>query len=125
MSTLRQKAEDLLEMVKLGKAIEAIEKYYADEVVMIEGDGTKRAGKATNLAYEKQFFADLVEIRDMSVTDLIVSPLNQSNDDGITIDISSIDATHSQFGEMKMRQASMMTWKNGQVIEVKFFFDAE
>ena len=60
-------------MILTGKAMEAFEKFYADDVVMQENSEEPRAGKAMNRKFEQEFFASLAEWHDGQ---LVASAIN-------------------------------------------------
>ena len=60
MSYLK-KAEELYSMIGQGQVLEAFEKFYHDDVVMIEATGEKREGKELNRKHEQQWMSNLKE----------------------------------------------------------------
>ena len=48
MSAVKQLEQELNQMILSGKALEAFEKFYADDLVMQENDQPPRIGKAAN-----------------------------------------------------------------------------
>ena len=50
MSDISKLENELNQMILAGKAMEAFEKYYADDIVMQENDQPPRVGKAANRA---------------------------------------------------------------------------
>ena len=67
MSDIRGKIEDLNRLVLEGKALEAFDKYYADDCVMQEGAEAPTAGKQANLEREQDFFSKITEFRGAEV----------------------------------------------------------
>ena len=55
MATLLEKTQQIMKMVEDGQFVEGMEEFYAEDVVNIEGDGTRTEGKATLIANEKAF----------------------------------------------------------------------
>lgn len=53
---LRANFEDIKNLVLQGKAMEAFEKYYGDDVVMQENETPETVGKEANRARELDFF---------------------------------------------------------------------
>ena len=60
MSALLEKIDDLNDLVLQGKALEAFEKYYHDEVIMQENESSPTIGKEANRQREKEFFSSMV-----------------------------------------------------------------
>ncbi|MDQ4140879.1 MAG: nuclear transport factor 2 family protein, partial [Bacteroidota bacterium] len=63
MITLLEKISDLNDLVLQGKALEAFEKYYHDDVVMQENENTPTLGKSANRQRENEFFSAITEFR--------------------------------------------------------------
>jgi len=63
MDTLLEKVNDLNSMILEGKALEAFEKHYHDDVVMQENDNPVVVGKVANRQREKDFFSSITEFR--------------------------------------------------------------
>ena len=53
MKTLKERAIDLFNSIESGKTLEAIEKYYDENVEMQENDSAPRTGKPLNIEHEK------------------------------------------------------------------------
>lgn len=114
MSDVSKNFHDLINMTLNGEAIAAIEKYYADNVVMTQADGTVQNGKAAVLEFEKAFFGAVTEMRRFEITDYVIAGNK-------TFDISYSDMTHSQWGEVEGKQISVMEWEDGKVVKVNFY----
>ena len=61
MSDIATLDQELNQMVLNGKAMEAFEKFYADDVVMQENSNEPCVGKDANRTREEEFFASLEE----------------------------------------------------------------
>jgi hypothetical protein len=55
--------EDLIAKVVGGKALEAFDRYYADDVTMQENDQSPRIGKAACRAFEESFLSKIKAVR--------------------------------------------------------------
>ncbi len=115
MSQIKHNLESMLDMVRQGNPLEAIKEYYADDVVMIQPDGSEVHGKDEILSHEEQFFNGITEMREFEVYDHLVSG-------STSFDLSRLDVSHEQMGDVKMRQVSMMEWtEDGKVSRVQFY----
>ena len=116
MSDLRTNVDQLNQMILEGKTLEAFEKFYADDVVMQDNDYPVRAGKEVNRQYEEAFVNGLTEFRGAKVLNTVISD-----------DIAAIewwmDFTHKDFGTRNYRQLSVQRWKNGKIVEEKFYYN--
>src|SRR5580700_3893882 len=59
--------QTLNDMVLSGKALEAFDRFYADDVVMQENSAEPRVGKDVNRKFEEEFFSSLKEFHEGKV----------------------------------------------------------
>jgi hypothetical protein len=88
---LNRLVDDLNSMILEGKAMEAFEKYYAEDVVMQGNELPPTIGEDANREREKEFFSKVVEFRGADVTAVAVG-------DGVTMVAWFFDYTHEDWG---------------------------
>ena len=115
MSTLLEKISDLNDLVLQGKALDAFEKYYHEEVVMQENENPPTIGKAANRQREIEFFNSITEFRS-------AKPLKVTVGEGITMVQWQYDYTHKDWGVKNYTQVSVQEWKDGKIIKEQFFY---
>ncbi|WP_286748142.1 nuclear transport factor 2 family protein [Roseivirga sp. UBA1976] len=115
MATLLDKISDLNDLVLQGKAMEAFEKYYHEDVVMQENDLPPTVGKAANRTREEEFFANITEFRG-------AKPLKVTVGEGVSMVEWHYDYTHKEWGVRNYTQVSVQEWKDGQIIREKFYY---
>jgi ketosteroid isomerase-like protein len=108
--------QTLNDMVLSGKALEAFEKYYADDVVMQENSEEPRAGKEANRKAEEEFFASLQEFHEGKA---LASAVNGDT----SFSEWFMDVTFKNGYRMKMAQVAVRKWKEGKVIHERFFYN--
>jgi len=113
-----QKAKDLYQMVGQGQMLDAFEKYYHEDVVMIEASGAARSGKAENREYEKQFLASVSQINDGDVT-----AITSNEETCVTMVESWMDISFKDGNRMKMEEVAVQTWKGDQIIRERFYYN--
>jgi ketosteroid isomerase-like protein len=102
------------DLTNQGNAIQAMQQYYSDNVVMIESDGSATHGLAANLKREEEFFGSITEMREMKITDTFVY-----DDLVVTISFMDMDINGTP---IKGSQASVTEWKDGKVIKEQFIY---
>jgi hypothetical protein len=115
MNTLLEKINGLNHLVLEGKALEAFETYYDDDVVMQENEGIPTIGKEANRKREKEFYSSLIEFRSPKLLKLTVGG-------NITMTQWHYDYTHKDWGVRKYTQVSVQEWKNNKIIREQFFY---
>ena len=115
MSTLLEKIDDLNDLVLQGKALEAFEKYYHDEVIMQENESLPTIGKEANRQREIAFFSSITEFR-------TAKPLKITIGEGISMVQWHYDYTHKDWGVRNYSQVSVQEWKEGKIIKEQFYY---
>lgn len=60
--TYCQRAKDLFSMIEKGKLLEALDKYYHDDVIIITDDGKERKSKKEARKYDEKFLKEIEEV---------------------------------------------------------------
>ncbi|MDH4282709.1 MAG: nuclear transport factor 2 family protein [Myxococcales bacterium] len=114
MSELNQLDSDLNSMILGGQALEAFEKYYADDVVMQENSEEPRVGKDTNRKYEEQFFGSIKEFHGAELRSSVVG-------DGVSLSEWMFDVTFQDGNRVQIEQAVRRTWNGDKVTHERFY----
>ena len=114
---LKTAFEDIKSLVLAGKAMEAFEKYYGEDVVMQENENPPTVGKDANRQRELDFFAKLVEFRAMELKCVAFG-------EDVIISEWFGDYTHQEWGKQTHDQVSVQRWKDGKVVHERFYYTA-
>ena len=114
---LKAAFEDIKTLVLQGKAMEAFEKYYGEEVVMQENETPATIGKTANRQRELEFFSKVVEFRAADVK-------SAAYGDDVIISEWFVDYTHADWGNVTHDQVSVQKWQNGKVVHERFYYGA-
>jgi len=116
-STLVSVAEldaELNRMILEGNALDAFEKFYAEDVVMIDQGFEPWVGKDLNRDREKDFFSKLTEVRAFDLRE-------SSAGEDVSFSIWCNDYTHAEWGELKYEQVAVRHWKDGKIVKERFY----
>ena len=106
-------------MVGEGKMLEAFEKFYHDDVVMVEATGEVRKGKDVNREFEKEWLSGVKEMHDGGILSI------NANEDAATTSVESwIDVSFQDGNRMKMEEVAIQKWKDGKIIHERFYYNA-
>lgn len=105
---------ELNEMIRQGKALEAFERFYADDVVMMENDQAF-VGKDVNRKREQEFFGNIKEVHAASIGATAVSGNTSFCE-------QSFDATLVDGTRMRMEEVAVRTWKDGKIVKERFYY---
>jgi len=112
--TLADLEQDLNRKILAGDALEAFEEYYAEDCVMQEGSDEPFQGKVVNRQREKDFFASVTDVREISVGDVAVG-------DGVTMSTWHFDVTLEGAGDVVFDQVAVRYWDDGKIVKERFF----
>ncbi|GAB4152919.1 MAG: hypothetical protein Fur0046_32720 [Cyanobacteria bacterium J069] len=112
---LRAAFEDIKALVLAGKAMEAFEKYYGEDVVMQENENPETVGKAANRDRELEFFSKITEFRGMALKAVAFG-------EDVIISEWSYDYTHADWGSRTYDQVSVQRWRDGKVVHERFYY---
>jgi hypothetical protein len=106
----------LNEMILGGKALEAFEKFYADEVVMQENSDEPFRGKDVNRKREEEFFAS---VEDFHGAELVGSAVSGDR----TYSEWDWDVTLKGVGRVRLNQVATREWRDGKIVFERFYYN--
>jgi hypothetical protein len=116
MNKLLENISNVNDMILQGKALEAFDLYYHDDVVMQENDQPVTIGKLANRKREEDFFGAITEFRSARV-------LNVTIGEGNTTMVEwHWDYTHKDWGVKNMTQVAVQKWQDQKIISEKFYY---
>jgi len=114
---IKEDVKEMNDMILQGKAMEAFEKFYADDVTMQENSEDPRIGKDVNREFEKKFMESIEEFHGMKLNATAFS------DDGeIAMNYWDMDVTFKGAPRKKSSQVAVQKWKDGKIIKERFFY---
>lgn len=112
---LKEKINELNNLIIQGKAMEGFEKFYASDIVMQENEMEPTVGKEENRKQEEQFFANVTEFR-------VAEPLNVTIGENCTMVEWHLNYTHKEWGVRNYKQVAVQEWKNNKIIKETFYY---
>lgn len=116
MSSLLENISSVNDLVLQGKALEAFELYYHNDVKMQENDNPAVVGKDANRQREKDFFKAITEFRSAKVLKVALGENNT------TMVEWHMDYTHKDWGVKNFTQVAVQEWKDDKIINEKFYY---
>ena len=112
-------ATDIYKMMGEGKMLEAFDKYYADDVVMIEATGEVREGKATSREFEEQWLASIEEFHGGGAT-----AITSNEKEKVSMVEAWVDVTFKDGNRMKMEEVAVQHWNDdGLIVRERFYYN--
>lgn len=112
------RALDIMKMSDEGQLMEALEKYYHEDSVKVEGTGEVTEGLAANREFHKQWLASIEEVHDGGLLAIAENP-----ETGHVFVESWVDITFKEGGRMKIQEAEVQTWVDGKIKHIRFYYD--
>jgi len=114
-TTLRHRVDTLNIMIQQGRIMDAMNEFYADEVVMSENDAEATVGLDANLARE-QDFVNNTQWHGLELKDVVI--------DGDTAMVRWwMDFTNSHYGQrLAFTQVAFQRWRDNRIVEERFYY---
>ncbi|MBO6576886.1 MAG: nuclear transport factor 2 family protein [Rhodothermales bacterium] len=116
--SLKDNVQDFVNKCDSGQMMDAFEQYYADDIKITEANGDTFHGKDN----QRQRIADW-----MSTVEEIhggAHPAWGVNEEtGSAFIQSQTDVTFKQGGRMLFEEVAVQTWKDGKIVEERFFYN--
>jgi sulfate adenylyltransferase subunit 1 len=107
---------DFQNLISAGKTLEAIEKYYADNVQLQENNDAPRFGKTLALAHEK---GNMERVKYFKIN-IKSSILDETQ--GLVMGEMHIDFETLKGAKIEMNEAFVQRWENGKIVFEKFYY---
>ena len=114
MSNIGELNKKLDQAIFTGRAMEAFEELYDDDVVMQENTDAEHRGKAVNRKREQDFFATIEEFHGGQI-------LASGHGGDVSFSESETDVTLKGVGRITMIQVAVRRWKDGKIVHERFY----
>ena len=114
-----EKAQDLYAMIGQGQMAEAIDKYSADDITLIEGNGDTFQGKETQKGRLVEWQSGIEEYYGGGV-----SSVTANEEAGVTTVESWTDLKMKGGERMKFEEVAVQNWEGDKIVRERFYFNA-
>jgi hypothetical protein len=114
MNNIGELNKKLDQAIFSGRALEAFDELYDDDVVMQENTDAEHRGKAFNRKREQEFFGTIEEFHGGQV-------LGSGHGGDVSFSESEMDVTLKGVGRITMVQVAVRRWKNGKIVHERFY----
>jgi ketosteroid isomerase-like protein len=115
MSDIATWDAQLNQMILEGKAMEAFERFYADDVVMQENSDEPFQGKDTNRQRELDFFSKVEQVHELKTGATAASG-------DVSFSEWDYDITFKGGSRIRWSQVAVRRWKDGKVVHERFYY---
>ncbi len=117
MSKTTRHDQQLNKMVLEGRALEAFERFYAEDVAMRENSQPPTVGKDANRRREEEFFASIDQVHTLEL-------VSSATAGDLSLSEWIWDLTFKGGDRARIEQAVSRRWRDGQVAEERFYYEA-
>ena len=114
MTNIGELNKKLDQAIFTGRALEAFEELYDDDVVMQENTDAEHRGKTTNRKREQDFFATVEQFHGGQV-------LASGHSGDVSFSEYDMDVTLKGVGRIQLVQVAVRRWKNGKIVHERFY----
>jgi ketosteroid isomerase-like protein len=107
---------ELLDYVRNGKIMEAMDEFYADDVVMEEPAYGRTVGLAANLEREQKFVDSVKQFKSFEAPVVAVG-------DGVSTYENVMDWTDVEGNDIHVEQVAVQKWKDGKIVHERFYYN--
>lgn len=116
--TYLNKAKELYRMLEENQMIDAFEKFYHKDVVMIEATGDSFSGKDRNRERMHEWAQSIKEMHGGGT-----GHITSDEETGITMVESWFDGTFKGGQRMKIEEIAVQEWEGDQIIKERFYYN--
>lgn len=113
-TALRENIDDINHLILNSGLYTALEKYYAEDVLVLEKDQVVADSLQANIAREKDFLGGVSEWREAKI-------LSVAAGEGVTMTEWHLDFVHEVYGHKKGNQVAVQHWQDGKVVREQFY----
>ena len=106
---------ELFGYIREGRIMDAMNEFYAQEVVMEEPAYGETLGLAANLIREQQFVDSVVEFKGFETPTVLIGEDSATYEN--VMDWTSVDGT-----DIHVEQVVVQDWKNGKIVRERFYY---
>lgn len=114
MKLLIEKVSDLNDLLMEGESLQALDRFYHQEVVIQKNDEAPVKGKATNRKIMESELNDILEFKS-------AKPLHVAFGEQTTMVEWHLNYKHRRYGERNYTQVAVQDWKEGLIIKEKLY----
>ena len=118
MEDLRRRVDEFIGLVESGRSIEAMERFYAEDVMMFENRELSRAGREACVAFEREQLTKTGRPH-LKATKRAADPQT-----GVSFIEWVVQFRSPSSGRpIRLEEVAVQKWSNGEIIEERFYYE--
>ncbi len=108
---------EMLEYLAEGRIMDAMNEFYADDVIMEEPAYGATVGLAANLDREEAFVASVAEFKNFEVKKMATG-------DDVSLYENVMDWVNVEGQDIHVEQVVVAQWRDGKIVHERFYYDS-
>jgi ketosteroid isomerase-like protein len=121
LMTLLEQATHLQEMAAGPDILDAVDRYYAEDVTVVEATGETFHGRETQKGRVRDFMASIKAMHDGGVASIAAN--ESASGEGVVLVEAWSDMTFADGTRMKLEEVAVQRWKGGKVVHERFYYN--
>jgi len=118
MEDLRRRLDEFVGLVESGRSVEAMQRFYAEDVMMFENRELSRAGRDACIAYEREQLSKSGRPH-LKATKRAADPQT-----GVSFIEWVVQFRSPSSGRpIRLEEVAVQKWSNGEIIEERFYYE--
>ncbi|HEY6729007.1 MAG TPA: nuclear transport factor 2 family protein [Polyangiaceae bacterium] len=118
MEDLRRRLDEFIGLVESGRSIEAMQRFYAEDVMMFENRELSRAGREACIAFEREQLSKSGRPH-LKATKRAADPQT-----GVSFIEWVVQFRSPSSGRpIRLEEVAVQKWSNGEIIEERFYYE--
>ena len=122
LMTLLEQATDLQRKAAGPEVFDAVDMYYADDIVLVEATGETIHGKETQKGRVREWLDSVEEDHGGEIVSIAAHETAPGT--GVVFVETSADVTFKGAGRMQIEEVAVQRWKDGKVVHERFYYNA-
>ena len=120
--TLLEQATDLQHKAEGPEVFDAVDTYYADDIVLVEATGETIHGKETQKGRIREWLDSVEEVHSGEIK--AIAAHETAPGTGVVFVETATDATFKEMGRVQIEEVAVQQWKDGRVVYERFYYNA-
>lgn len=115
MSDNNVRINELIDYIRNGRIMDAMQEFYAEDVVMAEPAYGETVGLAANLKREQQFVDSVKAFKNFEAPSVAIG-------DGVAMYENIMDWTDVNDQDIHVEQVVVQQWRGGKIVHERFYY---
>ena len=111
------KIQEMYDMIAQGQSMEALDKFYHDDAVVIDGTSEPRNGKEAQRKAVQEWFGMVKEFHGSGT-----GAMTANEETGVTTVASWTEITIQDGSRVKMEEVGVQKWEGDKIIHERFYY---